>query len=327
MATRTRKGIWLAAVLSLTLLFIVSPAQAKHKDDGDVIHCKDLASCLALIPAPGGDSDLSGTDASNLGIVGDDVPDPPADDGDNSSSTTPSATTPAASPTATVPQVVTVPTQPASRAATTTTVAPAPKLSPICINRPEFGQGPLQPGWIKNADGTCSIDVCPNIGGPQTQMPTDDWGDPMIKDARGDCVPKYRPASINWCTKQHQYMELPVDQVAAAQLLGYTPAVMVEGFGPMCLLTDIVTYQGNPDNYFKTPVFVGDDPSYFPRFACQQPFGADMPAPLYAFYAHKGETVTPTAKEEPGCKPAAKAKVKVKRHVRRHLSKKNQRRH
>jgi hypothetical protein len=367
MTIRTSRWLWLAAALSLTLLLIASPAQAKHKDDGDVIHCKDLASCLALIPAPGGDADLSGSDASNLGSVGDDdVPDPPPVDlppvdsaptfpapaapqapapatppeappaptapeappappvqapsaptnaGQPATAattqTTTTTTTPPAAPakpattstTTTVPQLVTTSAPKTPVAATTTTVAAPPPL-PVCSNHPEFGQTQPQ-GWVKNPDGTCSLDVCQNIGGIQASPPNDAWGEPMIQDGSGNCAPRYRPANINFCSKDHRYEQVPVDQMADAVSRGDTPAIMVEGFGPMCLLTDIKAFHGDPTDFVPTNVFVGGDPSYFPRFACAHPFGADMPAPLYLFYAHKGESFAPTAKEEPGC-PTAK---------------------
>jgi hypothetical protein len=115
MTIRTSRWLWLAAALSLTLLLIASPAQAKHKDDGDVIHCKDLASCLALIPAPGGDADLSGSDASNLGSVGDDdVPDPPPVDLPpvDSAPTFPAPAAPQAPAPATPPEASPAPTAP-----------------------------------------------------------------------------------------------------------------------------------------------------------------------------------------------------------------------
>jgi hypothetical protein len=183
---------------------------------------------------------------------------------------------------------------------------PAPPPPPYCSNHPEFGQGPPPHGWVKDpTGGTCSYDVCLNIDGVQSVPPNDAWNEPMIQDAKGNCAPKYRPASINLCTKDHRYEQVPVDQMADALVMGDTPAIMVEGFGPMCLLTDIEASQGNPSDFVPTNVYVGGDPSYFPRFACAHPFGADMPAPLYQFFARKGETFAPTAKEEPGC-PAAK---------------------
>jgi hypothetical protein len=154
------KGVslkWLLLGLALVLaVVLVAPAGARLKvkpcngncDDGDgpPIPAVPAGPAVNVDPPPIDDGDQ------------------PADPPDASSDSTPTST-------ATVPQVVTVPTQPASRAATTTTVAPAPKLPPICINRPEFGQGPLQPGWIKNADGTCSIDVCLNRDGIQSGPP------------------------------------------------------------------------------------------------------------------------------------------------------------
>jgi hypothetical protein len=71
MANRTNRWLWLITALVLVLL-VSSPAQAKHRDDGDVIHCKDLASCINMISQPGEDGDLSGADASDIGSVGDD---------------------------------------------------------------------------------------------------------------------------------------------------------------------------------------------------------------------------------------------------------------
>jgi hypothetical protein len=225
----------------------------------------------------------------------------------SSSSSTPQVVT---GPAPTTPATVTTSTTATNPAPTTpaTVMAPASKPAPppYCSNHPEFGQGPPPHGWVKDpTGGTCSYDVCLNIDGVQSVPPNDAWNEPMIQDAKGNCAPKYRPASINLCTKDHRYEQVPVDQMADALVMGDTPAIMVEGFGPMCLLTDIEASQGNPSDFVPTNVYVGGDPSYFPRFACAHPFGADMPAPLYQFFARKGETFAPTAKEEPGC-PAAK---------------------
>lgn len=193
MTTRTSRR-FLGLALAATLLALSSSAQARNRDDGDVIHCHTLANCLSLIPAPGQDGDLSGADASDLGSVGDDDgPDLPPIDEDPTAS-------PAPSPTPTVPIVVTTkspiavpaPKQagpcsnlpdlsavPSNMNRDSATGACTPKPPPPCVNQPDLKSVPdtmdrnaatgvcspkcanhtdwagPKPGWRKASDGNC----------------------------------------------------------------------------------------------------------------------------------------------------------------------------
>jgi hypothetical protein len=236
------------------------------------------------------------------------APPPPLANTAQTTSINPSPAAPAQpatpSTTTTVPQVVTI-TAPKTPAVATTTTVAVPPLQPICSNHPEFGQTRPQ-GWVKNPDGTCTLDVCPYIDGLQTPttMPKDAYGEPFIIEADGQCMAVYRASNTYWCTANHHFVVIPVDQLDQAK--GDTPAIMVEGFGPQCLITDIATWGGKPDQFGKSNVFVdgGGGPDYGPFFNCEYPFGSDQPAPKYVFYAHKGEALPPTYVPERGCPTA-----------------------
>lgn len=223
--------------------------------------------------------------------------------------TNPSPSPPSSGPSS--PQVVTVLAPQAPAVVTTPSIAvPAPK--PYCSNHPEFGQGPLPRGWVKDvSSGTCSYVVCLNY--PSFKLPLPQYW--HQDNASGNCY--FRgPDEVDMCDND-QFHHLVKDQVAAA-LKGYTMAIMVDGVGLVCLLSDVKAFHANPDNYEFSNTYVEGGDTHFPLYSCQTPFGDDT-VPFYKFYVRKGTTVTPTAKEEPGCKPApAKVAAQTQLSVQQH---------
>jgi hypothetical protein len=162
-----------------------------------------------------------------------------------------------------------------------TATNPAPPPPPLCRNYPQFKSLPSD-RWTKEPDGNCYF--------------------------RG-------PDSIGLC-KGDSFKLTSKDEVADTLAQGYVPAIVVNGVGMVCLVSDVTTFHANPEDYVFSNTYVEAGDTHFPLYACSTPFGNDT-VPFYKFYVSKGTSVTPTAKEEPGCTAKSTKKAAVKRHVLR----------
>jgi hypothetical protein len=216
-----------------------------------------------LPPGFGSASGSSGEDV----IDGTPPPDEPADDGDNSSSTAPSVTTPEAAPTATVPQVVTVPTITTSGAVTTSTTvtAPAPKPAPpppppppLCLNHPDF-----------------------------PALPSADW-----YRVDGNCFVKQK-ADYGMCAGD-QYQLVTIDNVDHMLATGYNMGIIVDTPDPAyrlnCLITDVATYRMNPGDFVFSGKYVQDGwPRDWQTFDNPVPYPWSGWKPLYPLWVQKSQ--------------------------------------
>lgn len=193
-------------------------------------------------------------------------PPPPIDDGDQPAD----PNLPPAQPdsgggqdTPTTPQAVPTPTQPGSGAGTATpepTPLPPP---PLCLNHPDFTLIPN--GWYKDSAGDCYV------------QPEDNFG----------------------LCQADQFFLTAASKVDALLKSGFSLGIYIDGAGPdyklNCMVTDLVTYGYNPQNFVFSGKYVQDGGPGDGIFDTPTPY-VGM-GPLYPYWVAKTATAALTKQQ------------------------------